>query len=124
MTCPSDVIRTSDENAALTIEKIREMFRSLPKPEPDPLFGSFLRPLRPSFAGLDVVERPAPSPKIETSAGFKRLFPQAAAEMDAYLLQRFGRREQDTNMYHFSHYLSVPFGVLRNPNAIIGDFTA
>jgi len=115
---------TSDEDTALTLAKIREMFRSLPKYEPDPLLGSLFSPLRPSFAGLDVIERPAPPPKIETSAHFKQTFPQAAAELDAYLLQRFGRRQQDTNMYHFAHYLSVPFGVLRNPNAIIGDFTA
>jgi len=115
---------SSDEDAALTVEKIREMFRSLPKHEPDPLLGALLRPLRPSFAGLDVIERSPPPPKIETSARFKQAFPQAAAELDVYLLQRFGRRRQDTNIYHFVHYLSVPFGVLRNPNAIIGDFTA
>lgn len=106
---------TSEE---LTLQKIREMFESLPKPEPDPFsISSLLR--RPNFAGLDVIERPAPPPKIETSARFKELFPQAAAELDAYLLQRFGRHEQDVNMYRFSHYLSVPYGVLRSPLGIL-----
>ena len=74
-------------------------------------------PLRPSF---DIIERPPPPPKIQISKEAESIFtPKDLAEMNAYLLERFGRYEQDCNMYRFSHYLSVPFGMANGIGSIL-----
>lgn len=108
----------------MTLDEMLAIFKSLPKPPPD--LWDFRHLMRPSIplAGYDVIERPKPQPKIQTSAEFKAAFPDAARELDAYLLQRFGYREVDTNMYRFSRYLSVPYGTLKDIRGIIGDTSA
>lgn len=101
----------------MTLDEILAVLKQFPAPPPDPW--DFLKFRRPQLAGLDVIERPKPEPKIQTSAEFKAAFPAAARELDAYLLERFGYREVDTNMYRFSHYLSVPYGTLKDIRSII-----
>lgn len=103
----------------MTLDEMLAVLKQFPAPPPD-LF-SFHRLMRPTIplGGYDVIERPPPEPKIQTSAEFKAAFPQLAAEWDAELLQRFGYREQDTNMYRFSRYLSVPYGTLKDLRSII-----
>lgn len=101
----------------MSLDEILAMLQQFPAPPPDPF--SFRQLMRPQLAGLDVIERPKPEPKIQTSPEFKAAFPDAARELDAYLLQRFGYREVDTNMYRFSRYLSVPYGTLKDIRGII-----
>lgn len=97
----------------LTLESFREMLAKFPPPGPDPW--SF-QSLRPSFAGLEIIERPLPPPKIQVSKEAEWIFtPEDLAEMNAFLLERFGRYKEDTNLYHFSRYLSIP-------SSVAGDF--
>lgn len=108
--------------STLTLEELRKMLASLPIPEPDPLL---FRPLRPSFAGLNIIERPLPPPKIQVSKEAEWIFtPKDLADTNAYLLERFGRYEQSQDLYHFGRYLSVPFGLTRDFSRIIGNFGA
>jgi hypothetical protein len=110
----------------LTLEGLRKMideaYAKFPPMPPDPWA---YRPLRPSFAGLDIIERPLPPPKLQVSKEAESIFtPKDLAEMNAYLLERFGRHEQDCNMYHFSRYLSVPFGISHNIRSLISSVVA
>lgn len=103
----------------MTLDEMLALLKQFPAPPPDPW--DFRRLMRPSIplGGFDVIERPRPEPKIQTSNAFKAAFPDAARELDAYLLERFGYREADTNMYRFSRYLSVPYGTLKDVRSII-----
>ena len=105
----------------MTLDEMLGILKQFPAPPPDPF--SFRHLMRPSIplGGYDVIERPKPEPKIQTSAEFKAAFPDVARELDAYLVERFGYREVDTNMYRFNRYLSVPYGTLKDIRAIINS---
>lgn len=90
----------------LSAEKLLEMLKRFPAPEPDPFSLPFLRP---RLAGLDVIERRAPRPKIQVRDDLEWMTPQFRAEMNAWLIARFGFEEEDRNLYRFGHYLSIPW---------------
>jgi hypothetical protein len=80
----------------LTIEKIREMMRGLPPAPKNDLFAPF--PFRSRLAGLDLYEAPPPPPKLEVrdikfSDGTSILPAAFRAEMNLWLLERFGLKE-------------------------------
>lgn len=107
----------------LTLEGMRKMidevYAKFPPVPPDPW--AYV-PLRPSF---DIIERPLPPPKIQVGKEAESIFtPKDLAEMNAYLLERFGRYEQDCNLYHFSHYLIVPVGMASGIGSILNSVGA
>lgn len=104
------------------VKKMEEFHAKYPPPPRDPLS---IFPLRPLLAGLDLIERPLPPPKIQVSKEAEWIFtPEDLAELNAFLLERFGRREEDRNMYYFGRYLSVPFGAMGDIRSIIGSMGA
>jgi hypothetical protein len=89
------VTNQSTETAGLTFEKIMEAKRRLDEIAPSPFDSRGLDPfgLRP-FMGMRVYEAPDPPPKIQLSAECAELVgPEFAAQVNCWLLIRFGRRE-------------------------------
>lgn len=107
----------------LTIEKLRAIMATLPKPEPG-LFD--LNPFRmPKFAGLNVYEAPPPPPKVQVRQLFLKdgtaLLPaKFLAETNAALLDRFGHRDDP---FKDKIYLLGSYGIVMSSDhrRIIGD---
>jgi len=81
----------------LTYEKLRETLRMIhenaPRPPQNNLFSSFLRPM-----GIPLYEAPPPPPKIQVANitfddGTPILDPGFRAQMNAWLVDRFGYRD-------------------------------
>lgn len=98
----------------LTIEALRAMMATLPKPEPS-LFD--LNPFRmPKFAGLNVYEAPPPPPKVQVRQIFLKdgtplLSAKFLAETNAALIERFGCRDDP---FKDKMYLLDSYGIVMN----------